>query len=125
MIASWQENSDKPRQCVEKRHCSADKGLCSQGYGLPSGHVQLWELGHKKGRMPKNWCLWTVVLEKTPKGPLDSKGIKPLNIKGNQTWILAGTKEPLGEVKEESERVGLRLNIKQTKNMASSPITSW
>ena len=90
MIASWQENSDKPRQCVEKRHCSADKGLFSQGYGLPSGHVQLWELGHKDGRTPKNWCLWTVVLEKTPEGPLDIKEIKPVNLKGNQPWIVFG-----------------------------------
>ena len=56
--ASWQESYDKPRQCVEKqRHYSADKGPYSQGYGLPSGHVQLWELDHKEGRTPKNWCL--------------------------------------------------------------------
>ena len=63
---------------------SADRGPCSQGYGLPSGHVRLWELDHKDGRMPKNWCLWTVVLEKTPESPLDSKEIKPVNFKGNQ-----------------------------------------
>ena len=56
MIASWQESYDKPRQGVEKqRHYSADKGLYSQGYGLPSGHVWLWELDGKEGRMPKNW----------------------------------------------------------------------
>ena len=73
-IASWQESDDKPRQCVEKqRHYSADKGLYSQGYGLPSSHVQLWEMDHKEGRTPKNWCLQTVVLEKTPESPLDSK----------------------------------------------------
>ena len=66
----WQESYDKPTQCVEKqRHYSANKGPYSQGYGLPSGHVQLWELDHKEGRTPKNWCLWTVVLEKTPKIP--------------------------------------------------------
>ena len=60
-IASWQENDDKPRQHVEKqRHYSADKGLCSQGYGLPSGHIWLWELHHKEGRVPKNWRFWTV-----------------------------------------------------------------
>ena len=84
--------------CVEKqRHYSAYKGLYSQGYGLPSGHVQLWELDQKEGRTPKNWCLWTVVLEKTPEGPLDSK-IKPANIQGNQTWILAGRTDAKAEV---------------------------
>ena len=46
-------------------------------------------------RTRKNWCLGTVVLEKTPEGPLDSKEIKPVNIKGNQTWILVGSKEEL------------------------------
>ena len=66
MIASEQESYDKPRQRIEKQRCySADKGLYSQGYGLPSGHVQLWKLDHKEGRAPKNWCLPTVVLEKT------------------------------------------------------------
>ena len=76
---------------VEKqRHYLANKGLYSQGYGLPSGHVQLWELDCKEGRMPKNWYLWTVLLEKTPESPLDSKKIKPVNPKGNQPWILFG-----------------------------------
>ena len=91
MIASWQESYDKtklwPRQCVEKH--SADKGPYSQGYGLPTGHIQLWELDHKEGRVPKNWCLWTVALEKTPQSPLDSE-IKPVNLKGNQPWTLIG-----------------------------------
>ena len=77
---------------VEKqRHYSADKRLYSQGYGLPNGHMQLWELDRKEGRAPKNAWLWTVVLEKTPESPLDSKEIKPLNLKGNQPWILIGT----------------------------------
>ena len=89
MIASWQESYDKPRQCVEKQtHYSVDKGPYSQGYGLSSGHVQLWKLGCKEGRMPKNWCLWTVVLEKNPESPLDSKAIKPVNLKENQLWIF-------------------------------------
>ena len=82
-------SNDKPRHCVEKqRHYSADKGLYRQGYGLPSGHVWLGELDCKEGRTPKNWCLWTVVLEKTPQSPLDSKEIKPVNLKGNQPWIF-------------------------------------
>ena len=70
---------------------SANKGLHSQGYGLPSGHIQLWELDHKEGRAPKNWCLQTMVLEKTPESPLDSKAIKPVYLEGNhQPWILIG-----------------------------------
>ena len=80
-----QESYDKSRQCVEKqRHYSANKGPYSQGYGLPSGHVWLWEVDHKDGRMPKNWCLQVVVLEKTPENPLDNKDLKPVNFKGNQ-----------------------------------------
>ena len=77
--------------CFEKQRCySADKGLYSQGYGLPSGHVWLWELHHKEGRIPKNRCLQTVMLEKTPESPLNSKEIKPVNLKGNQPWIFTG-----------------------------------
>ena len=53
-------------------------------------HVQMWELNHKEGWAPKNWCFWTVVLEKTPHCPLNSKEIKPVNPKGNQPWIFIG-----------------------------------
>ena len=85
------ESYDKPRQCVEKqRHYSADKGPYSQGYGLPSRHIQLCELDCKEGRTPKNRCLGSVVLKKTPESPLDNKEIKPVNLKGNQPWILIG-----------------------------------
>ena len=73
-IASWKESDDRPRQCVEKkRHYSAYKGSYSQGYGLLSGHVWLWELDHKEGRTPRNWCLWTVMLEKISENPLDTR----------------------------------------------------
>ena len=57
---------------------------------LPSGHVRLWEMDCKEGRAPKNWCLWTLVLEKTPENPLDSKEIRSVNLKGNKPWILVG-----------------------------------
>ena len=67
--ASWQESDDKPRQRFEKQsRYSADKGPCSLCYGLPSGQVWLWTLDCKEGRMPKNWYLWTRMLEKTPDG---------------------------------------------------------
>ena len=50
----------------KQRHYSASKDPYSQGYGLPSSHVQVWELDHKEGRVPKNWCLRTVVLLRVP-----------------------------------------------------------
>ena len=48
----------------------------------------MWDLDHKQGWAPKNWCFWTVVSEKTPESPLDRKEIKPINPKKNQTWIF-------------------------------------
>ena len=50
----------------------------------------MWELDHKESWEPKNWCFWTVVLEKTPESPLDSKEIKPVSPKGNQPWTFIG-----------------------------------
>ena len=68
-----------------------DKGLNSQSYGFSSCHVQMWELDHQEGWMPKKLCFLTVELEKTlEKSHLDSKEIKPLNPKGNQSWIFIG-----------------------------------
>ena len=90
-IASWQENYGKPRRCVKKqRHHSADKGPYGQSDGFSSSHIQTWELDLKEGRALKNWCIWTLVLEKTLESPLDCKEIKPVNPKGKQPWILIG-----------------------------------
>ena len=50
----------------------------------------MWELDYKDSWAPKNWCFWTVVLEKTPESPLDCKEIKPVNLQGNQSWIFIG-----------------------------------
>ena len=60
----------------------------SQGCGFSSGHVWMWELDHKESWASKIWCLWAVVLEKTLGSPLDSKEIKPVNPKENQSWIF-------------------------------------
>ena len=68
----------------KQRHYFADKGLCSQSYGFPSSHVWMWELDHNEGWALKNWCFWTVVLDKTLESPLDSKEVRPVNPKGNQ-----------------------------------------
>ena len=65
-----------------------DKGPPSQSYGFSSSHVWMWELDYKESWAPKNWCFWTVVLEKTLESPLDCKEIKPVNPKGNQSWIF-------------------------------------
>ena len=62
----------------------------SQGYGFSCGHVWMWELDCEEGWAPKNWCFWTVVLEKTFKSPLDCKEIQPVHPKGNQSWIFIG-----------------------------------
>ena len=59
-----------------------------QAMVFPSSHVQMWELDHKEGWAPKNWCFWTVVLKKTLENPLDCKEIKPVSPKGNQSWIF-------------------------------------
>ena len=58
--------------------------------GFSSSHIWMWEMDHKKGCTPKNWYFWTVVLEKTLESPLDCKEIKPVNPKGNQSWISIG-----------------------------------
>ena len=82
-IASWQESCDKPRQCVEKqRHYSADKGPYSQGFPVVMYGCDRWD--RKEDRTPKNRCLLTVVLEKTPERPLGSKEIKLVNLTGDQ-----------------------------------------
>ena len=65
-----------------------DKSLSSQSYGFSSSHVHMWELDHKESWALKNWCFETVVLEKTLESPLDSKEIKPVHPKENQSWIF-------------------------------------
>ena len=78
-----------PRQCIKKqRNYSTEKTLYSQSYVFSSSYIWMWELDHKEGWMRKNWCLWTVVLEKTLESPLDCKEIKTVNPKGNQFWIF-------------------------------------
>ena len=68
----------------------AEKRLYSQSYGFSSSHVWMWELDYKESWAPKNWCFWTVVLEKTIESALDCKEIKPVNPKGDQPWTFIG-----------------------------------
>ena len=81
-FAPWKKNYSKPRQHIKKqRHYFSNKGPSSQSYGFSSSHAWMWELDHKEGWAPKNWCFWTVVLEKTLESPLDCKEIKPVHPK--------------------------------------------
>ena len=91
MLAPWEKSYDQPRQRIKKpRHYFAQKGPSSQSYGFSSNHVWTWELDYNKNWAPKNWCFWIVVLEKTLESPLDCKEIKPVDSKGNQSWIFIG-----------------------------------
>ena len=91
MLAPWKKSCEQPRQYIKwQRHYFANKDLSSQGYGFSSSHVWTWELDKKKGWVPKNWCFWTAVLEKTLDSPLDRKEIKPADPKGNQSCIFIG-----------------------------------
>ena len=67
-----------------------NKGLSYQSYGFSGSQVWMWELYYKESWAPKNWCFWTVVLEKTLDHPLDCKQIQPVHPKGNQSWIFIG-----------------------------------
>ena len=89
MPAPWKESYDQTRQHIKKqRHYFANKCLSSQGYGFPSSHVWMWQLDYEESWAPKNWCFWTVVLEKTLESPLDCKEIQPVHPKGNHFWIF-------------------------------------
>ena len=89
-IVLWKKSYNKPREHITKqRHYFASKALSSQSYGFSSSHVWMWDLDYKESWTSKNWCFWTVVLEKTLESLLDCKEIQPLvSPKGNQSWIF-------------------------------------
>ena len=91
MLAPCKKSYDQHRKHIQKqRHYFANKGPSSQSCGFSSNHVGMWELDYKESWVPKNWCFWTVVLEKTLESPLDCKEIQPVHTKGNQSWIFIG-----------------------------------
>ena len=91
MLAPWKKTYDQLRQHIKKqRHYFTNKCPSSQSYGFSSSHVRMWELNHTEGWVLKNWCFWTVVLEKTLKSPLECKEIQPVNPNGHQPWIFIG-----------------------------------
>ena len=74
-----------------------DKDPSSQSYGFYSSRIWMWELDYKESWELKNWCFWTVVLEKTLESPLDCKEIQPVHPEGNQSWIVIGRTEAEAE----------------------------
>ena len=95
---SLEEKLWPPRQYIKKqRHYFADKGPSSQGYGFSSSHVWTWELDYKESWALKNWCFWTLVLEKILESPLACKEIQPIYPKGNQSWIFIERTDVEGE----------------------------
>ena len=87
-----------PRQNIKKqRHYFANKGPYSQSYSFSGSHVWMWELDHKEGWVSKNWCFWTVVLEKTLENPLDCKEIQPVHSEGDQPWDFFGRNDAKAE----------------------------
>ena len=90
-LAPWKKSCDQPRQHIKKQRLYfTNTSPSSQSYGFSSSHVWMWKFDHKASWVPKNSCSWSVVLEKTLESPLDYKEIKPVNLKGNQSWIFIG-----------------------------------
>ena len=89
MLAPWKKSYDQPRQHIKKQKHFANKVLSSQSYGFSSSQAWIWELDYKESWAPKNWCFWTVVLEKTVESPLNCKEIQPVH-SGDQPWDFFG-----------------------------------
>ena len=88
-LAPWKESYDQPRQHIKKqRHYFVNKGLSSQDYGFSSSRVWMWELDYRESWAYKDWCIWTMVLEKTLESPLDWKEIQPVLPKVDQSWVF-------------------------------------
>ena len=87
-----------PRKRTESRDITLPtKVRLVKAMGFSSDHIWMWELDYKEAWVLKNWCFWTVVLEKTLESPLDCKKIQPVNPKGNQSWIFIRRADAEGE----------------------------
>ena len=75
---------------LKSRDITLPTKICLVKAGFCSSHIWMWALDYKENWVPKNWCVWTVVLEKTLECPLDCKEIQPLQPKGNQSWTFIG-----------------------------------
>ena len=86
MLSPWRESYDQPRQHIQKQRHYFANNPCSQNCGFSISHVWMWELDYKESWAQKNWCFWSVVLEKTLESSLDCREIQPVNPKGNESW---------------------------------------
>ena len=94
--------------------------VCIVKAGFSGSYVQMWELNHKEGWVPKNWCFSTVVLEKICESPLDSKNIQSVNPKGNESWIFIGRTDDEAP-KDPDARKGWR----QEKGTTEDEMVGW
>ena len=93
------ESYDQPRQDIKKqRHYFANRAPSNQSYGFSRSHVWMWELDYKESWALKNWCFWTMMLEKTLESPLDCKEIQPVHSKGDQSWVFIGRTDAEAEI---------------------------
>ena len=91
MLTPWKKNYDQSRQNIKMQRCYfADKGPSSLSYSFSNSHIWMWELDYKESWVLKNWCFWTVVLEKTLESPSNWKKIELVNPNGNQPWTFIG-----------------------------------
>ena len=98
-LALWKKSYNQTRQHIKKqRHYFANKRPSSHSYGFSCSRVWMWQLDYKESWALKNWCFWTVVLEKTLESPLDCKMIQPVHPKGKQSWIFIGRTNAEAEV---------------------------
>ena len=99
MLAPWKDNYEHIKHIKKQRHYFANKGPSSQSHGFTSSHVRMWKLDYLESSSLKNWCFWTVVLEKTLESPLDCKEIQPVQ----------GTQEISPEISLEGMMLKLKL----------------
>ena len=90
---SLEENLTNLDSMLKSRHYFAKRGPS----GISSSHVWMWELDCEEGWLPKNWCFWTVVLEKTLESPLDCEEIQPVHSKGDEPWVFFGRNDAKAE----------------------------
>ena len=89
MLTPWKKSYDQTRQNIKNRDITLPTKVCLiKAMLFYSSHVWMWELDHKENWVPKNWCFWIVLLEKTLESPLDCKEIQPVHPKGNQSQIF-------------------------------------
>ena len=98
MPTLWKKSYDQPRWHIkQQRHYFVNKVPSSHGCGFSSGHVWMWELDYQESWVLKNWCFWTVVVEKTLESPLESKEIQSVHPKGDQYWVFIGRTDAITE----------------------------